>query len=143
MLRPTTHFWCPRTFSREFEEDLSESATLWDVEEASEGPTSFVPKLDGSVIFFAHHTVTIQPGVRVAEIILIRVGNLSSKVSTALATVDGTACAGHSYMAAKQTVVFAPNVATATFHVELLPSHESACISHRFFVVHVEDWFEV
>lgn len=133
LLRPATHFWCPRTFSRELEKD---APTLWDVEESSAGPTGFVPRPEGCVIFFANHTMTITSQRRVAEIVLLRVGNLSSTASADLATVDGTAYAGHSYIASKQRVVFAPNVATATFQVELLPMAKA--ISHSFFVAHVE-----
>ena len=88
------------------------------------------------MIFFANHTMTITSQRRVAEIVLLRVGNLSSTASADLATVDGTAYAGHSYIASKQRVVFAPNVATATFQVELLPMAKA--ISHSFFVAHVE-----
>lgn len=109
---------------------------IWDLEESSAGPRGFVPRSEGSVIFFANHTLAMEPGTRMAEVVLLRVGNLSAEVGADLATVDGTAFAGSSYKASKQRVVFAPNSSTATFSIELLDCPLS--VSHRFFVAHVE-----
>eukprot|EP00438_Fugacium_kawagutii_P032295 Skav203505 [mRNA] locus=scaffold2089:181233:183315:- [translate_table: standard] len=140
---PASHFWSCRALSRESlpEGNLDkaskpEGTALWDLEESSAGPRNFVPRPQGSVIFFANHTLAIEPGTQVAEVILLRVGNLSSEVAADLATVDGTAYAGSNYKALRQRVKFAPNSSTATFSVELLDS--PLCVSHRFFVAHVE-----
>ena len=138
---PASHFWSCRAVSREFADDpegKSDAAgmALWDLEESSAGPRGFVPRSEGCVIFFANHTLAIEPGTKVAEVVLLRVGNLSSEVGADLATVDGTAYAGSNYKKTKQRVVFAPNSSSATFSVELLGS--PLCVSHRFFVAHVE-----
>lgn len=135
---PASHFWSSRACSREFQEGEEErrGMVLWDLEESSAGPRGFVPKTGGAVIFFANHTLAMQPGTKFAEVVLLRVGNLSAEVSADLATVDGTACAGCSYIASKQRVVFAEGCSSATFSIELLDCPEF--ISHRFFVAHVE-----
>eukprot|EP00435_Cladocopium_sp_Y103_P072290 s66_g39.t2 len=138
---PASHFWSCRAVSREFPDQpdhKSDAAgmAIWDVEESSAGPRGFVPRSEGSVIFFANHTLAIEPGTKVAEVVLLRVGNLSAEVGADLATVDGTAFAGSSYKASKQRVVFAPNSSSATFAIELLDC--PLCVSHRFFVAHVE-----
>lgn len=139
---PASHFWSCRAVSREFPDDQPENKSdgagmvIWDLEESSAGPRGFVPRSEGSVIFFANHTLAIEPGTKVAEVVLLRVGNLSDEVGADLATVDGTAFAGSSYKASKQRVVFAPNSSSATFSIELLDC--PLCVSHRFFVAHVE-----
>ena len=139
---PASHFWSCRAVSREFPDDQPENKSdgagmvIWDLEESSAGPRGFVPRSEGSVIFFANHTLAIEPGTKVAEVVLLRVGNLSDEVGADLATVDGTAFAGSSYKASRQRVVFAPNSSSATFSIELLDC--PLCVSHRFFVAHVE-----
>ena len=139
---PASHFWSCRAVSREFPDDQPDHKSdgagmaIWDLEESSAGPRGFVPRSEGSVIFFANHTLAMEPGTRMAEVVLLRVGNLSAEVGADLATVDGTAFAGSSYKASKQRVVFAPNSSTATFSIELLDCPLS--VSHRFFVAHVE-----
>ena len=130
MRNANTHFWSERTWSHGNVSQLS----LWDVEESSSGPQGFVPKPGASVVFFADHTLTIGPGAKVATVLLMRVGDLSKEAAVELATVDGTAEAGYSFKASKQTVCFDAGAASAEFHVELLPS--SHCVTHRFFVVH-------
>ena len=92
---PASHFWSCRAVSREFPDDQPENKSdgagmvIWDLEESSAGPRGFVPRSEGSVIFFANHTLAIEPGTKVAEVVLLRVGNLSDEVGADLATVDG------------------------------------------------------
>ncbi|CAK8988471.1 Calx-beta domain-containing protein [Durusdinium trenchii] len=94
----------------------------------------FVPKEKGSVIFFANHTVTAQPGPNaVAKIVLLRVGDVSAEVSVELQSMDGTANAGRKYRALSQRVVFQPNVRIASCSVELI---EHYAATRSFFVIH-------
>eukprot|EP00913_Durusdinium_trenchii_P002151 g1986.t2 len=98
----------------------------------------------GSVIFFANHTVTAQPGPNaVAKIVLLRVGDVSAEVSVELQSMDGTANAGRKYRALSclgrrrggggQRVVFQPNVRIASCSVELI---EHYAATRSFFVIH-------
>ena len=130
MLRPKSHFWSERAASR----DLSQGSS-WEVEESSAGPQSFIPRCGSSVIFFAEHTLSIEPSARVAEVFLLRVGDMSNEVSVELVTLDGTALAGESYAATKQKVIFAKGASSASFKVDILAS---PCNLRGFFVVHVE-----
>lgn len=130
MLRSKSHFWSERAASR----DLSE-ASSWEVEESSAGPLSFIPRPGGCVIFFAQHTLTIEPSARVADVFLLRVGDVSNEVSVELVTLDGTALAGESYAAIKQRVTFPKGASSVNFKVDILAS---PCNLRGFFVVHVE-----
>ena len=98
------------------------------------GPKGFVPKAQGSVVFFASHTVTAQAAKGSVTVQLLRVGDVTKELQVELQTIDGTAVQGQKYVACRQVVVFKPEERHKSFQVELL-DHFAATTS--FFVLHV------
>lgn len=123
--------------SREFTSLSGEAwaqRALQEEDSIATGPDAFVPKAQGSVVFFASHTVTATAAQGVAKVYLMRVGDLSRELSVEVQTVDGTALAGQKYVPCRRAVVFEAQQSAVAFEVELL-SHFAATTS--FFVLHV------